>query len=61
MAAAQATGAAERVRAALDARCEDTPEARAAVEKLVGLEPRNASALACLGSLLRTTEPQRSL
>ena len=58
---AQATGDAERVRAALDARCEDTPEARAAVEKLVGLEPRNASALACLGSLLRTSEPQRSL
>ena len=58
---ARATDEAAKLRAALDARCEDTPAARAAVEKIVGLEPRNAAALACLGSLLRTTEPQRAL
>lgn len=58
---AKATDESAKVRAALDARCEDTPEARAAVEKLAELEPRNAPALACLGSLFRTTEPQRAL
>jgi tetratricopeptide (TPR) repeat protein len=57
----RATEDAVKLRAALDARCEETPEARAAVEKIVELEPRNAAALACLGALLRTNEPQRAL
>jgi tetratricopeptide (TPR) repeat protein len=42
-------------------RCEETPEARAALEKLIAADAKNASALACLGSLTRTTDPQRSL
>lgn len=50
-----------KLHAALDARCEDTPEARAALEKLVEREPQNAGALACLGNLTRTSDPQRSL
>lgn len=50
-----------KLRLALDARCVDTPEARANLEKLVAREPRNAPALACLGSLNRTSEPQRAL
>ena len=44
-----------------DVPCTDTPEARAALEKLVGADAKNAQALACLGSLTRTTDPQRSL
>lgn len=47
--------------AALNARCVDTPESLAALEKLIETAPRNAGALACLGSLLRTTDPQRAL
>ena len=43
-----------------DVPCTDTPEARAALEKLVGADAKNAQALACLGSLTRTTDPQRS-
>jgi tetratricopeptide (TPR) repeat protein len=44
-----------------DVRCEDTPESRASLEKLIASDEKNAPALACLGSLLRTTDPQRSL
>jgi tetratricopeptide (TPR) repeat protein len=44
-----------------DVRCEDTPESRASLEKLIATDEKNATALACLGSLLRTTDPQRSL
>lgn len=44
-----------------DVRCVDTPEARAALEKLIASDPKNARALACLGGLTRTTDPQRSL
>ncbi len=51
---------AAKVRLALDARCEDTPESRAALEKIVEGEPRNAAALACLGSLSRTSDPPRA-
>lgn len=43
-----------------DVRCEDTPESRAALEKLVASDAKNAAALACLGSLLRKSDPQRS-
>lgn len=39
----------------------DTPEARAALEKLLEREPRNASLLARLGQLYRTSDPRRSL
>lgn len=44
-----------------DVSCADTPEVRASLEKLVGSDPKNAKALACLGSLTRTSDPQRSL
>lgn len=44
-----------------DIACEDTDEARAALEKSVASDPKNSSALSCLGKLYRTTEPQRSL
>ncbi|HEX3558122.1 MAG TPA: tetratricopeptide repeat protein [Pyrinomonadaceae bacterium] len=44
-----------------DVRCEDTPEARAALERLIASDPKNARALACLGGLTRTADPQRSL
>jgi tetratricopeptide (TPR) repeat protein len=44
-----------------DVRCEDTPEARAALEKLISSDPKNAAALACLGGLTRTSDPQRAL
>lgn len=44
-----------------DTRCEDTPEARAALEKLIASDAKNARALACLGNLTRKTDPQRSL
>jgi protein O-GlcNAc transferase len=51
----------KQLQAALtDARCEETPEALAALERLVALEPKNADALACLGRLTRTSDPQRS-
>lgn len=43
------------------ARCEETPESRAALEKLIASDPKNAAALSCLGSLTRTTDPPRSL
>lgn len=43
-----------------DVRCEDSDESRAALEKLLASDEKNAAALACLGSLLRTTDPQRS-
>jgi tetratricopeptide (TPR) repeat protein len=43
-----------------DVRCEDTPESRASLEKLIASDEKNAAALACLGSLLRTSDPQRS-
>jgi tetratricopeptide (TPR) repeat protein len=45
----------------LEASCEDTPEAIANLEKLAQREPRNASVLACLGGLYRTSEPAKSL
>ncbi len=43
-----------------DLPCDDTPEARAALEQLILTEPKNAAALACLGRLLRTDNPERS-
>jgi tetratricopeptide (TPR) repeat protein len=43
-----------------DVRCEDSPESRASLEKLIASDAKNAAALACLGTLLRTTDPQRS-
>ena len=50
-----------RLRAALtDVPCEETPEARAALEQLVSTGPKNAAALACLGRLERTKTPERS-
>lgn len=51
----------KKLRVALDARCEDTPEARAALAALVEREPRNAPALACLGSFLRLSDSPRAL
>ncbi len=50
----------QKLSAAMNARCEDTPESRAALEKLLESEPRNASALACLGHIYRVTDAQRS-
>jgi tetratricopeptide (TPR) repeat protein len=44
-----------------DLRCEDTPEARATLEKLIAADAKNANALACLGHLNRTTDPVRAL
>jgi protein O-GlcNAc transferase len=44
-----------------DLRCEDTPESRASLAKLVATDTKNAPALACLGHLNRTTDPQRAL
>jgi tetratricopeptide (TPR) repeat protein len=41
--------------------CEETPESRASLERLVSSDPKNAAALACLGLLTRTAEPERSL
>jgi len=50
-----------RLHAALsDVGCEDTPEARASLERLVGSDPKNAGALACLGLLYRTSDPRRA-
>ncbi|HEX8336811.1 MAG TPA: tetratricopeptide repeat protein, partial [Pyrinomonadaceae bacterium] len=43
-----------------DLPCEETPEARAALEQLIAPEPKNAAALACLGRLERTRTPERS-
>src|SRR5579885_27164 len=44
-----------------DVSCADTPEVRASLEKLVAADPKNAKALACLGNLTRTSDPQRAL
>ena len=44
-----------------DVRCEDTPESRASLEKLIASDAKNAAALACLGTIYRTSDPQRSL
>ncbi|HEV2706501.1 MAG TPA: tetratricopeptide repeat protein [Pyrinomonadaceae bacterium] len=41
--------------------CDDTPEARAALEKLLASEPRNASLLSCLGQLNRKADPEKAL
>jgi tetratricopeptide (TPR) repeat protein len=58
---AKASEEGRRLQAALnETRCEDTPETRTALERLVASDPKNASALACLGLLTRTTEPGRS-
>ncbi|MBV8856715.1 MAG: tetratricopeptide repeat protein [Acidobacteria bacterium] len=43
-----------------DLPCEETPEARAALEQLIASDPKNAPALACLGRLERTGKPERS-
>jgi protein O-GlcNAc transferase len=52
----------ERLSAAVnDVRCEDTPESRASLEKLIASDAKNATALACLGAIYRTSDPQRSL
>ena len=59
---AKASEDGKKLQAALaDVRCEDTPEARAFLEKLIVSDGNDASAFACLGSLLRTSDPQRSL
>jgi tetratricopeptide (TPR) repeat protein len=58
---AKASAEGRRLQAALtDAPCEDTPETRASLERLVASDPKNAAALACLGQLTRTTDPERS-
>lgn len=44
-----------------DLSCEETAEARAALESLVTSDPKNAKALACLGRLTRKSDPRRSL
>lgn len=59
--AAKNSAEGKKLREALNARCEDTPESREALAKLVEREPRDAAAHACLGSLLRRTDPARSL
>ncbi len=59
--AAKSSAEAQKIRAALNARCEDTPETRATLERLVANDARNASAFACLGTLLRTSDPARAL
>jgi tetratricopeptide (TPR) repeat protein len=51
----------QALRTTLAADESDTPEARAAFLKLLEREPRNASLLARLGQLYRTSDPQRSL
>jgi tetratricopeptide (TPR) repeat protein len=43
-----------------DLPCEDTPEARAALAQANIDDPKNAAALACLGKLERTNNPERS-
>jgi tetratricopeptide (TPR) repeat protein len=58
---AKASDEGKRLSAAVnDLRCEDSPESRASLEKLIASDAKNATALACLGSLLRTTDAQRS-
>jgi tetratricopeptide (TPR) repeat protein len=53
---------AERMRASLeDVKCEATPEARAALERMLADEPDNAALNSCLGELYRTSDPARSL
>lgn len=44
-----------------DIDCADTPEARAALERRLADDPQNAALHACLGSILRTADPARSL
>jgi tetratricopeptide (TPR) repeat protein len=44
-----------------DVHCEDTPDSRASLERLIASDEKNAPALACLGQLLRTSDAQRSL
>jgi tetratricopeptide (TPR) repeat protein len=51
---------AQRLRASL-VKCDNTPEARAALEKFLEKESTNASLLACLGGAYRTVNPARSL
>ena len=59
---AKASEEGKRLRAALtEAPCDETPETRAALERLVASDPKNAAAFACLGQLTRTTEPERSV
>jgi tetratricopeptide (TPR) repeat protein len=43
-----------------DLPCDETPEARAALEQLINSDPKNPAALACLGRLERTNKPERS-
>ncbi|HEX8189325.1 MAG TPA: tetratricopeptide repeat protein [Pyrinomonadaceae bacterium] len=43
-----------------DLPCDETPEARAALEQLINSGPKNPAALACLGRLERTNKPERS-
>jgi tetratricopeptide (TPR) repeat protein len=58
---AKQSEAGRKLHAALsDLPCEETPEARATLEQLINSEPKNAPALACLGQLLRTSDPSRS-
>lgn len=58
---AKASEEGRRLQAALnEARCEDTPETRGSLERLVTSDPKNAAALACLGLLTRTTDPEHS-
>jgi tetratricopeptide (TPR) repeat protein len=45
----------------VNVRCEDTPESRASLEKLVASDAKNTAALSCLGVIYRTSDPQRSL
>ncbi|HEV2864495.1 MAG TPA: tetratricopeptide repeat protein [Pyrinomonadaceae bacterium] len=47
--------------AAFTPSCENTPETRERLEQLVGRDPENAPALACLGVIFRTEDPQRAL
>jgi tetratricopeptide (TPR) repeat protein len=58
---AKATEDGKSLHAALtDVACEDTPESRASLEKLIASDEKNAAALACLGTIYRTSDPQRS-
>lgn len=41
--------------------CEDTPENRAALEKVLAASPRDAQLLACLGAAYRRADPARAL
>ncbi len=42
-------------------KCDGTPEARTALEKVLEKEPQNASLLACLGAAYRIADPLRSM